>query len=234
MSFAAPLNLVALLAVPLLTALWAYERRRRRRFAIRHPAAAIAAGAALINDVTGLRADPALGRVAADAGAALILMHMRGTPQTMQAGAVYSDLVGEVVGELRQSIAAARTAGVPDASIVVDPGIGFAKRPEHSYGVLAALPALADALGRPVLVGASRKSFLRAAVGDLPPDQRDWATAAAVTAAILGGAHIVRVHAVKEMTHVARVADRIREAAESRLASPQPVFPGPQPLAPGP
>jgi dihydropteroate synthase len=98
--------------------------------------------------------------------------------------------------------------------VIVDPGIGFAKRPAHSYGVLARLPQLAAALGRPVLVGPSRKSFLRGAAGDRPAGERDWATAAAVTAAVLAGAHIVRVHAVAEMVQVVRVAEEIRKADE--------------------
>src|SRR5437763_16806052 len=109
-------------------------------------------------------------------------------------------------------------AGVPAASIVLDPGIGFAKRPSHSYGVLARLPELAAALDRPWLVGPSRKSFMRAACADRPAIERDWGTAAAVTAAVLAGAHIVRVHAVAEMVQVVRVAEEIRRA---RVPSPE-------------
>jgi dihydropteroate synthase len=97
----------------------------------------------------------------------------------------------------------------------VDPGIGFAKRPSHSYGVLARLPELAAALDRPVLVGASRKSFMASALGNPPPSKRDWGSAAAVAAAVLAGAHIVRVHAVAEMTQVVRVAEEIRKAGLS-------------------
>jgi dihydropteroate synthase len=93
---------------------------------------------------------------------------------------------------------------------VVDPGVGFAKRPAHSYGVLARLPEIAAALGRPVLVGASRKSFMREALTNRPAVDRDWGTAAAVTASVLAGAHIARVHAVAEMTQVVRVAEEIR------------------------
>jgi dihydropteroate synthase len=101
-------------------------------------------------------------------------------------------------------------AGIAVERIIVDPGIGFAKRPSHSYGVLARLPELAAALGRPILVGPSRKSFMREAVGGRPAPERDWGTAAAVAAAVLGGAHIVRVHAVTEMVQVVRVAEEIR------------------------
>ena len=173
--------------------------------------AAIDAGAALVNDISGLRYDPALARVVAEGGAALVLMHTRGRPATMDAEAVYADVMAEVVAELRMSLARASDAGVAAAALILDPGIGFAKRPPHSYGVLARLSELAVAFGRPLLVGPSRKSFLREAVADRPAAERDWGTAAAVTAAVLGGAHIVRVHAVLEMAQVVRVAEEIRK-----------------------
>jgi dihydropteroate synthase len=172
--------------------------------------ASVDAGAAMINDISGLRFDPALASVAARSGAALVLMHSRGGPATIHAQAAYTDLVGEIAVELRTSIAAATAAGVALDRIIVDPGIGFAKQPPHSYGVLGSLPALAAALDRPLLVGPSRKSFMRHALGDRPAAERDWGTAAAVTAAVLAGAHIVRVHAVNEMAQVVRVAEEIR------------------------
>jgi dihydropteroate synthase len=174
--------------------------------------AAIAAGAALVNDVSGLQRDPLLGPVVAGTGAGLILMHTRGSSKTMYAEAAYGDVVAEVIAELRGALARAAAAGVPPERVVVDPGIGFAKRPSHSYGVLARLSEFAAALDRPVLVGASRKSFMREAVGGRPAAERDWGTAAAVTAAVLGGAHIVRVHAVSEMAQVVRVAEEIRQS----------------------
>jgi len=129
----------------------------------------------------------------------------------------YGDVIADVARELHQSLEQAVAAGVSPDSIVVDPGIGFAKRPEHSYAVLTAgnHPAFL-ALGLPVLSGPSRKSFLRAALGDLPPEERVWGTAAAVTAAVLTGSHIVRVHDVKEMVQVVRVADKIRSLQWSR------------------
>jgi dihydropteroate synthase len=172
--------------------------------------AAVEAGAAIVNDVSGLRRDPGLARVVRESGTPLILMHSRGTPATMGREAVYDDLVAELVSELSDSIRAAAVAGVPADRIIVDPGIGFAKRPEHSYGVLARLGRIAALLGRPLLIGASRKSFMREALGDRPAYERDWGTAAAVTAAVLAGAHIVRVHAVAEMAQVVRVAEEIR------------------------
>jgi dihydropteroate synthase len=172
--------------------------------------AAVEAGAAIVNDVSGLRYEPGLARAVAGSGAALVLMHTRGRPKTMHTEAVYGDVVVDVARELGESLQRARDGGMADERLIVDPGIGFAKRPAHSYGVLARLPELAAALGRPVLVGPSRKSFLRGAVGDRPAVERDWGTAAAVTAAVLAGAHIVRVHAVAEMAQVVRVAEEIR------------------------
>jgi dihydropteroate synthase len=172
--------------------------------------AAVDNGAAIINDVSGLRYDSALARAVAQGGAALVLMHTRGRSKAMYSDAVYEDLIGEVSAELRESMARAVDGGVDVERIIVDPGIGFAKRPTDSYGVLAHLPALMSALDRPMLVGPSRKSFLREAVGARPAIERDWGTAAAVTAAVLAGAHIVRVHAVAEMAQVVRVAEEIR------------------------
>jgi dihydropteroate synthase len=172
--------------------------------------AAVADGAVMINDVSGLRYDPSLARVAAESGAALVLMHTRGRSKNMYAEAEYGDLVTDVAAELGESVACATSAGVNRRQIILDPGLGFAKRPAHSYGVLARLPELAAALDRPLLVGPSRKSFLRAAVGDRPAPERDWATAGAVAAAVLFGAHVVRVHAVRQMVDVMRVAETIR------------------------
>jgi dihydropteroate synthase len=175
--------------------------------------AAIDAGAAIINDISGLRYEPQLARVVAAGRVALVLMHMRGRSRAMYAEAVYHDLVAEVSAELAGSVATAMEAGVGIERLIVDPGVGFAKQPDDSYGVLARLPALAAALDRPVLVGPSRKSFMRAALGGRPAPERDWGTAAAVSAAVLAGAHIVRVHAVREMVQVVRVAEEIRRRA---------------------
>ena len=171
--------------------------------------AAVAAGAAIVNDVSGGQ-DAGMARAVADTGAALVLMHTRGRSRTMYAGAAYRDVVAEVTAELGASLQRTTEAGVPIGRIIVDPGVGFAKQASHSYGVLAHLPELASALHRPVLVGPSRKSFLRDALAGRPAPDRDWGTAAAVTAAVLGGAHIVRVHAVVEMAQVVRVAEEVR------------------------
>jgi dihydropteroate synthase len=172
--------------------------------------AALDLGASLVNDVSGLRFDPALAKVVAEHGAGLIVMHTRGRPKTMHSEATYENVVAEVVSELKVSLDVAQSAGVLFERIVVDPGIGFAKRPEHSYGVLARLDRIAEAVERPVLVGPSRKSFLRSALNDRPAAERDWGTSAAVTGAVLAGAHMVRVHAVAEMVQVVKVAEEIR------------------------
>ena len=198
---------------------------------------AIGEGASIINDVTGLRGasgpsearsrrarasgggapralryDASLAAIAARSGAGLVLMHARGRSRDMYKDARYASVPVEVVEELRASLECALAAGVRRESVVLDPGLGFAKRPEHSYAALAALPALA-ALGCPLLVGPSRKSFLNAAIGERAPDDRDMATAASVAAAVLLGAHIVRVHNVPAMVDVARVADAIRRGS---------------------
>jgi dihydropteroate synthase len=175
--------------------------------------AVIAEGATIINDISGLRYEPRLAEVAAGSQVALVLMHLRGRPETMYEKAVYHDLMAEVMTELRASMAVAAAAGVPIGQVIVDPGVGFAKQPNHSYGVLAQLSTL-SALDRPVLVGPSRKSFMREALAGRPAPERDWGTAAAVTAAVLAGAHIVRVHAVGEMVQVVRVAEEIRRHSE--------------------
>ena len=172
---------------------------------------ALGEGAAMLNDVSGLRYDSSLAEVAARGGAALVLMHSRGRSRDMYREAVYASVGTDLVNELGASVERAVTAGVPREAVILDPGLGFAKRPEHSYAALAALPELA-ALGRPLLVGPSRKSFLTAAIGMRPAAERDAASAAAVTAAVLLGAHLVRVHAVREMTDAVRVADMIRGA----------------------
>ena len=175
---------------------------------------AIARGAAIVNDVSALRYDDGLAGVVAETGAAVVLMHNRGRSRDMFREAAYEDAPAEVVGELRQSIDVAVAAGIARDKVIVDPGLGFAKKAEHSYQVLAALDRLA-ALDCPVLAGPSRKSFLRHAIGDVQADERDWATSAAVAASAFLGAHIVRVHAVREMVQVVRVADAILAAGSS-------------------
>jgi len=169
-------------------------------------------GAAIVNDVSGLQYDDDLGAVVAAAGAAVVLMHNRGRSREMYREASYADVTAEICQELEAAMGRAVAAGIVSASIILDPGLGFAKRAEHTWKALADLGGL-SALCRPLLVGPSRKSFLTAAIGPRPPAERDWATAGTVAAAVLGGAHIVRVHAVREMADVVRVADHVRAAA---------------------
>ena len=177
---------------------------------------ALGAGAALLNDISGLRNDPRMAEVAAKFGVPLILMHMRGTSRTMQKQPFAKNVLKDVITGLRHSIAIARRAGVRNSQIILDPGIGFGKSFGQNYELLGRLPELAK-LGYPLLVGTSRKGFLGATLAThgkpAPPEARIWGTAATVTASILGGAHIVRVHDVAEMAQVARVADALRNAS---------------------
>ena len=176
---------------------------------------ALDAGASMVNDVSALRYDPAIARVAAASGAPLVLMHSRGRSRAMYREARYADVAAEVTRELASAVRAATAAGVPRTQIVVDPGLGFAKRAEQTLELLGRLPAL-GALDRPVLVGPSRKSFLSLALGERPPSEREWGTASAVASAVILGAHIVRVHAVAPHVDVVRVADSIRAQATSQ------------------
>ena len=165
-------------------------------------------GALIVNDISGFMYDPRLAEVAARRKAGVILMHNRGRPANMYEFAVYTDVVADIARELAARAADAMAAGVARERIVLDPGLGFAKRAEHSIEALARLGEL-HALGFPILSGPSRKSFLQTGLGERPPSARVWGTAAAVTASVLAGAHIVRVHDVREMADVVRVADTL-------------------------
>jgi|SRR5690348_1049500 dihydropteroate synthase len=171
---------------------------------------ALRAGAEIINDVSGLKNDPRIAEVAARQRAPLILMHMRGEPRTMQKAGFARDVLQDVTQGLRKSVGRARKAGIAKSQIILDPGIGFGKSFAQNYELLEKL-ALLVKLGYPLLVGASRKGFLGATLAregkPVPAEERIWGTAAAVSASILNGAHIVRVHDVAEMVQVARVAD---------------------------
>ncbi len=174
--------------------------------------AAILAGAEIINDVTGLRNDPRIAGVAKRLRVPLILMHMRGTPATMQKMGFARDAMNDVTRGLMRATRMARKAGVPRSQIAIDPGIGFGKNAKQNLDLIRRLSELAR-LGYPLLVGTSRKSFVGKLLGDAPAQERKWGTAATVTASVLGGAHIVRVHDVEEMVQVVRVADAIRTPA---------------------
>ena len=163
--------------------------------------AALDAGACIVNDVWGLKADPAIAAVAAERGAGLALMHN-------QQGHVYDNLLDDIVSGLQRSADTALAAGVPRANLMVDPGIGFGKTADQNIEVLRELGRLKE-LGLPLLVGTSRKSTIGRLLGGLPPEERVEGTAATVALAIAGGADIVRVHDVREMARVCRVSDAI-------------------------
>ena len=178
--------------------------------------AALAEGAEIVNDVSAL-ADPAMGGVVAEAGAGVVLMHMRGTPETMQRDPRYADVAGEVADELAAALERARAAGIADARVVLDPGIGFAKTAEHNLELIARLGELAR-LGRPLLLGPSRKSFLGKILGGVPADERDAGTAAACVVGLLHGARIFRVHDVRVVRQALDVAEALRRAAPAPAA----------------
>lgn len=172
--------------------------------------AALDAGADLVNDVSGFAFDPTLAPLVAERDVPAVLMHLRGDFGAMHREPRYSDVMGEIVTELELALARAGAAGVRRERIIVDPGIGFAKDAGHSLEAMRRLPEL-RALGRPILVGPSRKSFL-GKVLDRPVGERLLGTAAAVAIAVLGGAHLVRVHDVREMVEIAKVCDAVLAA----------------------
>ena len=177
---------------------------------------ALDAGATIVNDVSALRFDPSMGRVIADKGAGLILMHMQGTPQTMQRNPVYHDVVGEVRQFFVERMQVASGDGIAPEQILLDPGIGFGKNLRHNLTLLANLEALGD-LGRPILVGVSRKAFI-GQVLDRRVGDRLLGTAAAVAMAILHGARVIRVHDVGAMRDVVKMVEAIeKEQARSSL-----------------
>ena len=172
--------------------------------------ACLEVGAMVVNDVTAL-SDPEMARVVAESGAGLVLMHMQGSPQTMQLSPSYVDVGSEVAEFLRERALEAESAGITHEAICIDPGIGFGKTDEHNLTLLRRLPELA-ALGYPVMVGASRKSFLGRILDQPEPSARDVGTAASVAIAIAGGAFAVRVHNVVVSRQAALVADAIVRA----------------------
>lgn len=170
--------------------------------------AAIQAGADVINDISGGTFEPSILAIAAQTQAPIILMHLRGTPQTMQQLTDYQDLIGEMQDFFRQQVDLAHQKGVLASQIMLDPGIGFAKTPEQNLTLLRELSAF-KCFGFPLLVGPSRKSFIGHILNQPDPKQRLWGTGAACVAAITGGADLIRVHDVGEMVQICRVADAI-------------------------
>jgi len=175
-------------------------------------AESIAAGAQVINDISALRGDPGMGRVAAETGAGVVLMHMLGSPKSMQENPVYGDVVAEIAAFLKERMAAAAAAGIAREAVVVDPGFGFGKTVEHNLAILGRLREF-ESLGRPLLVGPSRKSFIGKILGGLPPEDRLEGTGAVVALAIAGGAAVIRVHDVEAMVRVGKVVNAVLKPA---------------------
>jgi len=169
---------------------------------------ALRLGARMVNDVSGLRFDPELAATAAERDAYLVVMHSVHTPATMQQSPHYNDLLGEVCGFLRRQAAAAEIAGVRRSRILVDPGIGFGKTLEHNLELLRRLPEVA-AIGYPVLVGVSRKSFIGRILDDAPPQERLEGTISANVLSVANGARVVRVHDIAPVVKATRVADAV-------------------------
>jgi len=169
--------------------------------------AALEEGASIVNDISGLKFDSQMPKVIARFGAGCVLMHIKGTPRTMQQNPLYVSLIEEIIDSLKESISLASCAGIERNKIVVDPGIGFGKTTVHNLRIIKGLEQF-SCLDLPILVGTSRKSFI-GNVLNLPVEERLWGTAASVAVSICNGAHIVRVHDVKEMTQVTRMVDAI-------------------------
>lgn len=178
---------------------------------------ALEAGATIVNDISGLRADPEMKKVIAKYRVPVVIMHIKGTPKTMQTNPVYEALIPEIMDYLREGIKIALDAGVPEDLIIIDPGIGFGKTFDQNLEIINRLKEFTY-LEKPLLIGPSRKAFIGKILGDVPPAMRLEGTLAAVAVAIFNGANIVRVHDVKETVMVAKVVDAIkRERVASRI-----------------
>jgi len=167
--------------------------------------AALKAGAHLINDISGLRFDPRMKEVVAKYQVPVVMMHIKGEPRNMQQNPHYDDVIGEIYNYFAEGIRSAEAAGIDKHKIIIDPGIGFGKRLQDNYEIIRRLSEFQD-LGCPILIGPSRKSFIGSVLA-LPPDQRLEGTLAAVAIAIQNGAHLVRVHDVKQVWRACRIAD---------------------------
>lgn len=170
---------------------------------------ALDAGASIVNDISGLRFDPEMAGVVAEYKVPVVVMHIKGTPKNMQVNPEYESLIHEIIDYLREGMRIAVDAGVGEDMVIIDPGIGFGKTFEHNLRILKHLHEF-TLLEKPLLVGPSRKAFLGKILDDAPTSERLEGTAAAVAISIINGANIVRVHDVKEMAKVAKVADAIK------------------------
>ena len=174
--------------------------------------AAVQAGASLVNDISGFQFDPQMPETVAQLGVPVVIMHTKGSPAEMQSNPAYENLLDELYLYFEEQIALARAAGIAADRLIIDPGLGFGKRVQDNYEILRRLPEF-HGLGCPILIGPSRKSFVGKAL-NLPPEQRLEGTAAAVAAAVMNGAHIIRVHDVREMRRVATIAGLIAGRTE--------------------
>ncbi len=171
-------------------------------------AEAIEAGATIVNDVTALRGDSGMAEVCAGSDAAVILMHLKGAPRTMQENPVYDDLIGELIGFLKERVAFAEETGIAASRTMIDPGFGFGKSTGHNLEIIKRMTELRS-VGRPIVIGPSRKSTIGSVLGSAETADRVEGTGATIAAAILGGAAVVRVHDVREMAAVAKMTDAI-------------------------
>lgn len=171
---------------------------------------AINAGASIVNDISGLRFDPKMAEVVAKYQVPVILMHIKGTPRNMQKEPFYENVIVEIKQYLEDSIKIALNSGIDKDKIIIDPGIGFGKTFEHNLEIINKLSEFST-LGKPILIGPSRKAFIGKILNDAPPQERIEGTAAAVAISIINGANIIRVHDVKQMVKVAKVADAIKK-----------------------
>jgi dihydropteroate synthase len=177
-------------------------------------AAAVQAGASLVNDISGFQFDPQMPATVAQLGVPVVIMHTKGSPADMQSNPAYENLLDELYLYFEEQIELARAAGIAEDCLIIDPGLGFGKRVQDNYEILRRLPEFRG-LGCPILVGPSRKSFVGKAL-NLPPEQRLEGTAAAVAAAVMNGAHLIRVHDVREMRRVATIAELIAGRTEAQ------------------
>jgi dihydropteroate synthase len=170
---------------------------------------ALDAGAAMVNDISGLRFDPEMPKVVSAYKVPVVIMHIKGTPKEMQKNPAYEALIPEIMDYLRESIRSAKESGIAEDMIIIDPGIGFGKTFEHNLEIIHNLYNF-TLLEKPLLVGPSRKAFIGKILGDAPAGDRLEGTAAAIAISIINGANIIRVHDVKEMVKVAKVASAVK------------------------
>lgn len=172
--------------------------------------AALDSGASMVNDISGLRFDPKMSEVVSEYKVLVVIMHIKGRPKDMQQNPVYEALVPEIMDYFRASISIAKQSDISDDKIIIDPGIGFGKTPEHNLTIINNLREFTS-LEKPILIGPSRKAFIGKILGDVPVTDRLEGTSAAVAISIMNGANMIRVHDVKEMVKVAKIADAVKK-----------------------